>query len=933
MGDRDGDALRFEILGRLRVWRGGAELTLGSLQQRTVLAVLLLNANKPMARHDVIDAIWGPAAPAYAVNLLQKHISVLRRLLEPDRSPRAPSRVLRWTDIGYLLTAPAGCLDSAEFEDSAGRARVARATGDLDEAVKALRDGLRLWRGPLCDGLSGPLLDAERDRLGERRIDATEEYFDLELARGSGRDLIPELRRLVAQYPLRERLRALLMLALYHSGRQAEALAVFHEARQLLVGELGVEPGPQLRQAQQQILRASTARATPPSPGTLPPPAQLPYGLPHFAGREAELKRLDALCYGGRAVLITAIGGMAGVGKTALAVHWAHQAGGRFPDGQLYVNLRGFDPSGPPMEPAEAIRGFLDAFGVAPRQIPVGLPAQAALYRSLLAGRRMLIILDNAAAAEQVRPLLPGSPGCVVLVTSRDQLSGLIAAEGAEPLSVTLLPVPEAWELLARRLGEDRVRAEPDAVDDIIALCARLPLALAIVAARAATRPHISMAQLALELRDAAGGLDAFHTEDRSTDIRSVFSWSLERLSQPAQHTFRLLGLHPGRDFSTHSTASLTGVPPPQAAVILAELAGAQLVTELQPGRFTFHDLLGAYAVELVDRHETKAAQRTAVRRGLDHYLHTAFNAERLINPLRDPPDMPPATPGTVPARLLDPDEAMAWFSAEHAALLAAVDQAAAHEFDACCWRLAWAISTYLDRQAHWNDLATTSRTGMEAARRANDLVGRALSHRAIARAYGRQNRHDEEHRHLLDALALFEQLGDPVGQAVAHRYLAAMLEPQERDQEALGHATRALDLYTSAGHLAGRADALNAVGWFESRVGNHKRGLQYCLEALALHEELHDVGGQAQTWDSLGFAHHHMGDHETALTCYSRALSLFRTLGDRYNEAATLIRLGDAHASADAHEAARAAWRHALDIFTEIGHDEARQARARLNP
>jgi DNA-binding SARP family transcriptional activator/Tfp pilus assembly protein PilF len=941
MVEQGDQGVRFELLGPLRAWLGSAELGLGSLQQRAVLAVLLLNANRPLSREQLIDAVWGEAPPAYALNLLQKHVSGLRRALEPGRSPRTPSRLLSWTDAGYVLAVPPHRVDLGVFEAEVERARAARAEGNLARAAEALHAALRLWRGPVCDGLTCPLIDAERERLAERRVDVLEDRIDLDLALGRDLELVDELRRLVARHPWRERLRVLLMLALYRSGRQAEALAAFHDARRHLIDELGIEPGPQLRRVHEQILAADPRLATPPvaiAPAgvRLPPPAQLPYGLPDFIGREAELARLDALCEavaGGaaRPVVISALGGMAGVGKTALAVHWAHRVRHRFPDGQLYVNLRGFDPSGPAMPPAEAIRGFLDAFSVPPDRIPTSLEAQAALYRSIVADQRVLIILDNAENAEQVRPLLPGSPTCLVLVTSRDQLSGLVAAEGAQPLPVDLPPEPDARRLLARRLGEDRVAAEPDAVEEIIEMCARLPLALAIVAARAATRPQLTLSALAAELRAAKARLDAFHSTDRSTDIRSVFSWSLQRLSRTAQRLFRLLGLHSGPAISLYAAASLAGVRPADARAALAELTRANLVTEQAPGRYGLHDLLRAYAAELAQTAESEDERRAAVHRCCDHYLQTAFPADRLINPLRDPPDVPPPRPGVIPVDITDPDEAMKWFTAEHAVLVAAVRQAHEYRLDECCWQLAWAVTTYLDRQAHWRDLAAVQRAAIASAERAGDRLGEAVSHRGIARAWERLDRYDDAERHLLLALARFEELGDKAGQAYAHRSLASMGEALGRYAEALDHALRALELYRAEDHRAGMADALNAVGWFHCRVGDHEQGLARCREALALYEELGDLGGRAQTWDSLGYAYHNLGDQAEAVRCYEEALALFRELRDRFDEASTLIRLGDAYDAMGAVDRARAAWHQSMTIFTEIGRADAREARARL--
>ncbi|MBO2450126.1 tetratricopeptide repeat protein [Actinomadura barringtoniae] len=950
MSDPGDPVLRFEVLGSLRAWRGGAELPLGPLQQRTVLAVLLLNAGRRLRRERLIEAVWGEEPPAYAVNLLQKHVSGLRRVLEPDRSPRTPSSLLSWTDTGYLLTVPPERLDLAAFDELVETARATRAEGDQEGAAGAFHRALELWRGPLCDGLAGPLLDAERDRLGERRLDVIEQCADLDLRLGRHRELVGQLRELIGRYPFRERLRGLLMLALYGAGRQGEALEAFHEARRYLLDELGIEPGPQLRAVHERILNADPGLAAeaaersprgspaPARPGVrgLPVPAQLPYGMSHFAGRETQIERLNEVCLrdgaaAGGAVVITAIGGTAGVGKTALAVHWAHQVRDRFPDGQLYVNLRGFDPGAAAMEPAEAIRGFLDAFDVEPQRIPISLEGQAALYRSLLADQRVLVILDNAENAEQVRPLLPGSPGSVVVVTSRDQMPGLVAAEGAVPLTVDLLSFAEARGLLARRLGEARIAAELAAVEKIVARCARLPLALAIVAARAAAHPEFALEQLAGELEDGDARLDAFEIADPSTDIRSVFSWSLHRVSPAAQRLFRQLGLHAGPDITAPTAASLAGVSPIRARAALAELARAHLAIEHVPGRFTFHDLLRAYAAELAMDRDGADERRDAIGRVLDHYLQTAFAGDRLINPHRDPPKIAPPDRGVTPVDLRSAEQAMSWFTAEHAALLAAVEQALATGADSSCWHLAWAVSTYLDRQGHWNDLSTVHRSGLLAAERIGDLAGQALSHRGIARGFARLNQNDVADRHLRAALALFEELGDRVGQAYAHRTLAAMLDQRDRDLEALGHAERALELYRAEGHKAGLADALNAVGWFHARVGDYEQALPCCQEALALHEELGDEGGCAQTWDSLGYIHHNLGAHDEARHCYRQAVTLFARLGDRYNEAASLTRLGDAHDAAGERSDAERAWRRALDIFTEIGHAEARHPRARL--
>jgi tetratricopeptide (TPR) repeat protein len=631
--------------------------------------------------------------------------------------------------------------------------------------------------------------------------------------------------------------------------------------------------------------------------------------------------------------VISALAGTAGVGKTALAVHWAHRARDQFPDGQLYVNLRGFDPGGQAMAPAEALRGFLNALEVSPQRIPVGLDAQAALYRSLLAGRRMLVVLDNARDPGQVRPLLPGEPGCLVLVTSRNRLTGLVAVEGAHPLTLDLLGVEEARELLAARLGADRVAAEAQAVEDVIASCARLPLALAIVAARAATHPKFGLAALAGELRQARGGLAALAGgDDPHSDLRAVFSWSYHTVGAEAARLFRLLGVHPGPEISPPAAASLTGRPVEQTRALLAELARANLVTEHTPGRYSFHDLLRAYATEQAHMHDSDDERRAATRRLLDHYLHTAHTAARLLNPPRDPITPTPPEHGVTPEHPADHQQALAWFAAEHPVLLAAVDHAAATGFDTHTWQLAWTLVEFLERRGHWHDWAATQQAAVAAARRLPDPSAEASAHRLLARAYTRLGRHDEAHTQLRQALDVYGQTGDQAGQAYAHTNLAAEWARQGRHAEALEHARRALDLFRATGHQRGQAQALNSIGWWHAHLGDHQQALASCQQALILLRELGDRTGEADTWDSIGYANHHLGHHHEAITCYHHALDLYRDLGDRYDEAETLTSLGETHHAAGDPNAARDAWRHALIILDDLDHPDADHVRARLH-
>ena len=929
--------LRFELLGPLRAWLGDESIALGPVQQRAVLAVLLLNANKPVGRQQLINAIWGSAAPVYAVNLVQKHVSALRRLLEPDRSRRAPSRLLSWTDNGYLLSIEAQRLDTTGFEREVAAARTARAAGDLPTAAEALRRALELCRGPLCDGLTGPLIEAARDAFAEQRITVLERRIEADLVLGTETDLVAELRGLLTEHPLRERVHGLLMQALDRTGRRADALTAFRDARRRLHDELGVEPSAELQQLHRRLLADADGAPAEPPPAmavaapSLPRPSQLPRAPRDFVGRAGELAELDAvLADVPQAMMVAAVIGTAGVGKTALAVHWAHSVRDRFPDGQLYVNLRGFDPTGAATEASEAIRGFLDAFAVPPQLIPVGLEAQAALYRSLLAGSRVLVVLDNARAADQVRPLLPGSPGCLAVVTSRDSLIGLVA-EGARAVPVDLLSPADAKLLLRHRLGSARIDADPQAVHDLTVACARLPLALSIVAARVAAHSRFPLAVLADQIRRAPSGLDAFDGADPATDVRAVLSWSYRTLSEPTARLFRLLGLHPGPDIDTAAAASLAGVPVRGTAAALAELTRAHLIGEHQPGRFLAHDLVRAYAAEQAERLDPDPERAAALRRLLDHYLHSAHLADRLVNPHRDPVQPPTPLPGVVVAPLADAADALGWLAAEHAALVAAVAFAAAEGFDTHAWQLVWGLTTYFDRAGLW-DHAEVQRTALAAAQRTGDPRAVAWADRNLARVYVRLGRPDDAERHLRHALQVNEQIGDLVGQARTHHNLARVAEDRGGPDVALRHAERALELFRAADHPVGQADALNAIGWYEARRGALAEALQHCEQALALNVKTGDREGEAHTWDSLGYINHELADEPQARDCYVRAVALWRELGDRYSEADTLVRLGDSHQSAGDPVAARACWREAITLMEAYGHPDVARIEAKLH-
>jgi DNA-binding SARP family transcriptional activator/tetratricopeptide (TPR) repeat protein len=667
----------------------------------------------------------------------------------------------------------------------------------------------------------------------------------------------------------------------------------------------------------------------------VPVPRLLPAAVSHFVGRTDVLKILNEFAGNAarhsEAVLIAAIGGLAGIGKTALAVHWAHQVADQFPGGQLYVDLRGFGPRGSPVTSAEAIRGFLDALGVPAAQMPAGLDARMARYRSLLAGKRVLVVLDNARDATQVRPLLPGSPGCLVVVTSRNQLDGLAASTGARLLALGVLSEADSSELLAAIVGSERAGAEPDAVAEIAGLCGRLPLALAIAAARTAARPGLPLAALAAEFRDARDRLDALDAGDPATSVRAVFSWSSDQLTGSEARLFRLLGVHPGPDITAPAAASLAGTGLARARRDLAELARACLVTEHDPGRYGMHDLLRAYASEQARACHTDAARRAAAGRVLDHYLHTARAACVLLNPLREQQiTLPAPQPGVAPEHLADGQHALAWFEAEHRVLLAAAGLAGRDGFDACAWQLPWAMAEFLDRRGYWDEQSDIERAGLAAAERLGDKAGQAVARRLLAYSCARRGDNEQARAWLAPCLELYRQLGDRDGQARVRQSLSYVANQQGNYADAIGHDQQALVLFRATGHRVGQAAALNNIGWNHALLGDLEQARAFCQQALALHRELASPG-EPHTWDTLGYIEHQLGRYGEAANCYQNALAIFREQRYRFYQAHTLTHLGDTHHAADDRRQARQAWQQALDILDDLRHPDADQVRAKL--
>ncbi|MEV0679878.1 tetratricopeptide repeat protein [Actinosynnema sp. NPDC050436] len=655
-----------------------------------------------------------------------------------------------------------------------------------------------------------------------------------------------------------------------------------------------------------------------PAPEAWPVPRQLPPAPPGFVGRTGELAALTAAvdrAAGGGTLVISALAGAGGIGKTWLAVHWAHRNVDRFPDGQLFVDLRGFSPAGDPMQSTEAVRGFLDAFGVAPARIPADPHAQAALYRSLLAGRRMLVVLDNAATAAQVVPLLPGNPACTVVVTSRRRLAGLVATHGAHPVHLDFLAEAEARRLFATRLPE-RTAAEADAVDDLLAFCGGFPLALAVVAGHARAYPRAPLATLAADLRDNATRLEVLDGDDRATGLPAVLSWSHDALTPQQRETFGLLGTAPGPDIGLPAVADLTGLPAHRARRLVDALEEASLLDHDGHGRWRMHDLVRAYAATTAARLDEGVRQR-ATGRLLDHYAHTAHAAAHLLSPLRHP-----GPPGTRPHVLPDAPAALAWFDREHANLLAAHHAATTRGSHRTAWELAFALYTFHVRRGHRQDLFTVWRAMVDAADHLPDPITRIRTHRFIAHALALLGRHDEATAHLHRAAELAQHHDDPAQQAHALNQLARVHAHEGDHATALRYARRALHLYRPLELLVWEATALNTVARCAAHLGEHATAREHCEAALGHHLRHGDVDGVAESHEVLGYLAHHAGDHRAAVEHYNQSLDLRRDLGDTSAGADTLDGLGHPLTALGHHERACEVWKEAEELYRAQGRD-----------
>lgn len=665
-------------------------------------------------------------------------------------------------------------------------------------------------------------------------------------------------------------------------------------------------------------------------------PRQLEYS-DRFVGRKGELRTLDGLVADlardgtvntRRVALIT---GTAGVGKTTLATHWGHKVAERFPDGQLFINLRGFDPGGDPVDPYDALRRLLSAF-IPSARIPAASAECADLYRELLADRRMLIILDNARDAAQVRPLLPDAQHCVMLVTSRDRLDGIVVKPGASKVvRLDVLDAGDAEALFAKFIGDDRLAAERDAATELAERCGLLPLALRIVAARAAGQAGLPLSDSLSDLRDEQRRLDLLDgTGDWETSIRTVFSWSYNALNASTAQAFRLLSVRLGPDFDVRAAASLLSTPEPDTRRTLGILWRMNLLKKSRDDRYEFLDLLRSYASERAVQ-ESGDEKRTALGRVLDFYLHTAVSAAQRIDPFRGSLTLDTPRRGVVPVEITDLRQAMEWCAAEHYTVLSAISQAAAEGFEKHAWQLAWAMTDYFHRSGHWRDIVNTQNIALAAARRLGDTAAEANAHRLAGRAETRQRHFDEAIAHQQQALALWEAIGDLTGQAHAHLAFGFVAETRGEYERAVAYATRALEGYQKTGNRAGQARSLSGIAWNYALLGQLDAALKFSEKSLSLHRELGNQHGEADVLCTLAYRQYLLGDKARAIAGCTRALELWYKAGDVFNAADAQHFIGDIYHSMGRDEDARREWEAALKTLDSLGHADAREIERKL--
>jgi DNA-binding SARP family transcriptional activator/Tfp pilus assembly protein PilF/DNA-binding XRE family transcriptional regulator len=915
----DGRAdVRISVLGPLNVRTGAGPVDIGPSMPRSLLALLALQPNRVVTREEIVDVLWGEGPPKSSLNLVYTYVARLRRALDPAQPIVAAHG-------GYQLVLDSNGLDSMRFDELAAEARrIARE--DPDGAEAAYSEALQQWRGAVLSDMPDRLRQHPAAMaLAQRRLATALAYADLVMELGRHELAAVQLQRLTGEDPLHgglhEGLNARMMTALAGSGQQAAALRLFADVRDRLADELGVRPGSEMREAHLRILQRESPQVSTVAPVTSRSiPAQLPADVTGFAGREAQLDTLDGLLPEGdqnTAVVIVTIEGIAGVGKTALAVHWAHRVRSRYPDGQLYVDLRGY-ASGPPVRPLDALSRFLHALGVPAEQVPIDVDEGMGLFRTLLANRRVLIVLDNASGVDQVRPLLPGSAGCLVLVTSRGRLGGLSAREGAHRLALDGLHPDEAQALLARTIGADRMREEQASVADLLDACAYLPLALRIAAANLSSGPHTEIAAYTADLR-RQGRLAGLSVDgDEQGAVQAAFDLSYTQLGTESRRLFRLLGLVPGTDFSADAAIALAAGTPLGVRRWLGHLVSANLVHPEAGDRYSLHDLLAEYAS--MKAQEEDAEQ--ALARLLDFYLLTAHTATGMLFPDTMRLPAPAPVPGSHVPELADETQAIGWLDAERPNLIAAINWAAtaAKGLRRYAWQITDALRGYFISRGHGVDGLEICQVALEVARQEGDPQAEASMLDILGLVYYNLSDYQRAITQHNEALALNRRIGNRAGEAASLHNLGRVHSQLGRPAQAASYYSQALTIHRETGNRGGEATGLNYVGVAQLSLGRPDQALSWHKQSIALARELGNRHTEARALNGAGLANWALGDLDAAVQCHLRALATCRHLGDRHGEVTTIICLAETHCDAGRYRRAVVLARTAITQGRQLG-------------